>query len=170
MCQSNAATQVLLPETRSKYVPVCSSANVLGNCSCIALPPASLQSCSRRSQGAVPTSRLELVDSNRIHSTQATIWVVIAWLRPLSRLFPCLTFSRLEVIDSNRIQSAQAGMWVVSAETFKNRDVFGEPTRMYSWRVSADTTRSAADVWQLPYRSPTLYPGDRPVQLFTKSR
>ena len=81
-------------------------------------------SCSRRSQGAVPASLLEFV-------------------------------------DSNRIQSAQAGMWVVPAETSKNRDVFEEPTGMYSRRVSAGTTRSAAVVWHLPYRSPDLRRGDR---------
>ena len=36
---------------------------------------------------------------------------------------------------------------VPAAETSKNMDVFEEPTRTYSWRVSAAGTRSAATGW-----------------------
>ena len=38
-------------------------------------------------------------------------------------------------------------MWVAPPETFKNTDVFGEPTGMYSRRVSGGGTHSAAIVW-----------------------
>jgi len=45
------------PETHREPIHGGSSANILGNCSCIALPPASMQSCWRRSQVEYPPPR-----------------------------------------------------------------------------------------------------------------